>query len=73
LTASLNLSPVTPDFFVFSDPAKSTKFILKLNFSFVFKSYFSTLNIKIACDLDETSFDHVENVVLFVEPLCNIL
>ncbi len=56
-TLSLNLSPVTPDFFILSDPAKSTKLILKLTFSFVDLFIFSIKTVKIAWDLDETSFE----------------
>ena len=47
-TLSLNLSPVTPDLFNLSEPARSIKFILKDNLAFDILSILSIKIVKIA-------------------------
>ena len=71
LDASLSLSPIVYECFCFSDPAKSTKWILAdfilVTLSFSYLIYI--LRVKIEWDREETLFILVSAVLLLAKPV----
>ena len=63
--ASSSVFPSAPDLDIFSDPAKSTIFNLP-RLTVPFPNFCVIYIIKMACDLEDTSFNFVEPISLIV-------